>query len=157
MDNQDRVLALRVQGINQANEYAKTLYTQLQEIFEPLVGQKIWKADGTLLAKFAKLLPKFPFGPQLHVYSHSSIYSLAWVVKTCLVLQPEGHAYYHSTIVYIGDMKGDTLVRLATSFEHRTDYTVEEVKHNRTDYIEKKKAADEAYSKLHLFGEYDRR
>ena len=152
-------LAARVRAVNRANEFGRGLFVALTNIFEPLVGQKILKADGTLLEKFKKLLPPLPCTDGLHVYRHSSNYSLAWTVKTCEQIKDTHNCVYHEVVVYVGDLRGQLLEKLVThQFDektYRTDYTADEVKAKRAAYDEAKRLADEARSALYPFGEYD--
>lgn len=71
-------LEAKVKSVNQAHKYANELRPILTELFRPLVGEKVEKADGQLLEKVKKLLPAFPCTPQLNVYKLASSYSLAW-------------------------------------------------------------------------------
>jgi len=150
-----RALATRakVEAVNAANEHANKLYAELVKIFEPLVGQKILKADGTLLAKVQALLPEFPCTPSLMVYNVSD-YSLAWTVKTNAMVG-DSSCLYHETTVYIGELSnGNTLAKITPPQEHPTGYKAEDVEELRA----KVKAAKERYenlkSKLFPFGEF---
>lgn len=155
MNTRAEKLACKVAAINRANAYGKEIYKTLTAIFEPLVGEKILKADGSLLAKYAALVPKFEYSHALHVYRHTSDYSLAWVVKTCEPLPPHS-CMYHESVVYIGDLRGHTLEKLCIHpFDSRSDYTVEEITQKRVDFENAKKALDNARSALYPFGEYD--
>ena len=156
-ETRDEKLAARVAAVNRANGAAHQLYADLVKIFEPLVGVKLEKVDGTLRKEFAKLLPEFPYSHALHVYRHTSNYSLAWVVKTCEQTNPSGvgHAYYHETVVYIGDMSNGVLTKISPNGGWKVDYTVAEVKAARERYEQANRAADDARSALHPFGEYD--
>lgn len=148
----------KVNAVNRANKYANYIYPLLREVFAPLVGQQVVKVNGDLLAKFEKLVslhtPKNSGG--LQVYRHRSDYSLAWVVKTCEMIQGTHSCVYHEVVVYIGNLRGQILTELCTPFQGRTDYTVSEVEENRKAYEAAKKAANEAQSKLWPFDEYDR-
>lgn len=154
MRNQESILKARVTGVNRAHVYASQLSVTLSEIFRPLVEQKLFKVDGTLLEKYKKLLPEFPNTVSLHVYKHTSDYSLAWGVKTCE--EVEGIAYYYEVIVYVGNMLNGVLVDISAPFKGRTDYTPEEITTKRETYCQAKKACDDAQSALYPFGEYDR-
>ena len=71
-------LDAKVKAVNKANAYATKLYPMLASVFKPLVGQKVLKADGSILAKYAKLMPDFLLAPEgIHVCQHMSKYSLA--------------------------------------------------------------------------------
>ncbi len=154
MNTRREKLTARVAAVNKANAYANELYVKLADYFRPLVGQKILKADGSLLAKIEKDLPEMASGNELHVYRHRSEYSLAWTVKTCEFMPPHG-CMYHETTVYVADLKGQTLGELSRPFEARSDYTVEGIEKLREAYETAKKAADNARSALFPFGEYD--
>ena len=155
MNTRAETLKARVAAVNRGNDYANKLYRELTNIFRPLVGQKILKADGTLLAKYQPLLPHFPSTPQLHVYRHTSEYSLAWSVKTCESLPPHS-CMYHTATVYIGDLSGDKLEKLSVNpFEGRTDFTAAEIESKRADYEAAKRIADNARNALWPFGEND--
>lgn len=153
MNTRVEILTAKVAAVNRANEYATRLYAALVEQFAPLVGQKILKADGTLLAKYAGLVPNLPCTPDLHVYRHSSDYSLAWTVKTCEFMPPNG-CMYHEVTVYVGDLRGQTLEKMAIHpFAGRTDFSVEEITGKRAAYESAKRVADELRNDLYPFGE----
>ena len=155
MNTREERLRTRIVAVNRANDYGNKLYRELTNIFRPLVGQKILKADGQLLAKYQPLLPHFPNTPQLHVYRHTSEYSLAWSVKTCEFMPPHS-CMYHTVTVYVGDLRGDKLEKLSVnSFEGRTDFTAEEILTKRADYEAAKRIADNARNSLWPFGEED--
>lgn len=156
MNTRVEKLTAKVAAVNRANEYAARLYAALADNFAPLVGQKIIKADGTLLAKYEKLLPVLACSPDLHVYRHSSDYSLAWTVKTCEFMPPHS-CMYHEVTVYVGDLRGATLEKMTVHpFTGRTDYSVEEITGKRLAAESAKKVADELRSDLYPFGEEDR-
>lgn len=146
-------LTAKVAAVNKANVYAAKLYPELVKIFEPLVGEKILKVDGTLLSKYAALLPEFPCNPHLHVYRNSSDYSLAWTVKSCEMMPPHS-CMYHEVVVYVGEIRGQHLVKMMDHpFNGRTDFTVEEILGKREAYISAKKVMEELRSELYPFGD----
>jgi hypothetical protein len=147
-------LAAKVKATNNAHRYAMELHNKLAPIFADLVGHKLTKQDGSLMAKFEKLLPEFPCTSALHVYRGRSDYSLYWMVKTCEVVN--GTATYYEIGCYVGELRDGVLTKICNRPELRTDYTVEEVEANRKAYEEAAKVADEAKGKLYPFGEYDR-
>jgi hypothetical protein len=156
MNTRVEKLTAKVAAVNRANEYAARLYAALVEKFAPLVGQKILKVDGTLLAKYEGLVPVLPCSPDLHVYRHSSDYSLAWTVKTCEFMPPHS-CMYHEVTVYVGDLRGATLEKMTVHpFTGRTDFSVEEITGKRLAYESAKKVADELRNDLYPFGEEDR-
>lgn len=153
-------LAAKVAVVNNANKYALELYPSLRAIFEPFLGQKIEKADGTLLKKIAELIPDHICNTSIHVYRHTSDYSLAWVVKTNESYpnnRGDCHlAVYHETVVYVGHMRSGFLEKFYDAPGFRHDYTVEEIIAKREEYKIAKGIADKCLSALFPFGEYDR-
>ena len=147
-------LAARVVATNKAHKYAVELQSKLRAAFAPLVGQKILKADGSLLAKYETLAPQCA-GNDLHVYRHNSNYSLAWCVKACESVPPHGCVYYEVT-AYVGDLEGQVLKSLSPALELRSDYTVKEIEGKIAAYEAAKKAADTARSEVYPFQEFIR-
>ena len=151
-------LDAKVKAVNRANGEALKLHSVLVEIFRPLVGTKVEKADGTLLKKIADLLPELPYTSKLHVYKNVSNYFLAWNVKA-VEGYGEHHCTSHEASVYVGFLAngaGFVLEKLADPPDLRTDYTAEEVLAKRADFDVKRKAADAAKCALGPFGEFDR-
>lgn len=147
-------LAAKVKSLNACNVEAMKWHSVLVEIFRPLVGKPILKADGSLLAKYKALLPEFPCSPSFHVWRHSSNYSLAWTVRVG-VSEAEHTWSFSDVTVYIGDLNGAVLADLKPSPQFRTDYTVLEVELLRIDFKKKQDAFENARSALYPFGEYD--
>ncbi len=146
-------LEAKVKAINDANAYAPELYAKLIPIFAPYVGQKIIKADGSLIAKIEKQIPELaPF-----TYRSRSNYSLGYVAKTC-AMEPGGNGCaYHETYVSIGELRDGMLSSLAPAPTGlRTDYTVEEVETKRKAVEKADKALDDAKGELYPFDIYDR-
>jgi predicted RecB family endonuclease len=84
MSDQQELLTAKVKAVNKANKYANELKVELVSFFKDYVGKKIFKADGTLLAKIVALAPKFENSKSISVYHRSSFNSqLSWVIKTC--------------------------------------------------------------------------
>lgn len=125
-------LAAQIEATNIGHKRANELYKELVEIFRPLVGQKIQKADGNLLAKVEKLMPKIGYTHKLHVYKNVSRWSLSYVVKSCVAYSES--CVYDETTVYIGTVDGDTLIRISDYEEKRCDYTLEEIQQKRKEY-----------------------
>jgi hypothetical protein len=153
MDRKAR-LAAKVKAQNRANQFANELYPKLVKVFEPFIGQKVLKADGTVLAKIQSQFPELPSTPGLHVYPGHSNYSLRWIVRTSEQESDYTCLYAESTL-YVGDMKNAILASLYPPVHYRTDYTVEEIESLREAYVLAKRAADNAFSALHPFGEND--
>ncbi len=147
-------LAAKVTAVNNANSFANDIAPKLAEAFKPLVGKKIVKADGSLLAKYTDLVPKFPCNGVVTVYRHRSAYRLAWVVKWCATAA--GIAHYAEAYVYVGELKGDILTKIDEPDNLPHAYTVEKIEKARADYKVAKAAAEAALANLHPFGEYDR-
>lgn len=152
----DRELPFKIEALNEANRRANDLQLQLLAFFLPRVGEKIEKADGSLLAKVEKALAeyvgKLPCTPDLHVYRSSSAYTLQWAVKVCK-RYGDGCTYAEATVT-VGDLRGDTLVKLADRIEHRTDYSVEKVREARQRAAEAKRAYESARDECYPFGEW---
>lgn len=149
-------LAARVKAVNRANAYAHSLFERLSDVFRPLVSETVLKVDGQFLKRVQALMPDLPHGHDLMVYRYTSDYSLMWVVKTCESVAAKEHVVYHETSVCVGKISGAVLTELYDSFGARTDYEASEVEAARERYAAAKKAADDALSALHPFGEYDR-
>jgi len=156
-------LKARVVAMNRCNEAVNELYLLLAAIFTPLAGQKVVKADGSLLAKYAAqvkpIMDKFnTTGPQLSVWhaAASSRYSLVWTVKVCESMPEDGTCVYEDASVYVGNMEGQIFKDIIPADVHRTDYAYDEIVQLRAEYEEKKKTADAARSALFPFGESDR-
>lgn len=154
MDNSK--LAAKVRAVNAANAYGLRLYEELAPIFRPLVGAQILKVDGQLLGKYAKLMPKLPCEPRIHVYRRITDYSLAWTVKTCESYPNGDGCFYHETTIYMGELEGQTLKKLSEPQELKTDYRAEPVEIARAKYRLAEQAYRDAQSALFPFGEYDR-
>jgi hypothetical protein len=152
VSKQERLEA-RVRAVNRANAYAAELYPALRKVFEGLVGKQVVKKEGGLLARVKAMLPELPCTPGLHVYRSVSVYSIAFVVKTCE--SGEGYCFYHETAVQVGALKGGVLVELSEPFAARADYTADEVLRKREAFEAAERAYREARSELHLFGEHD--
>lgn len=153
--SRDTALKAKVTAVNRAHSYAHQLYAMLTPIFEPLVGEKVFKADGTLTAKCQKLMPELPHGIALHVYKHVSDYSLAWTVKTCESIEGSSACLYYEVTVYVGEMRNGVLMKLSTPFKGRVDYTPKEIEGKREDLRQAEEALSNARSALWPFAERD--
>jgi hypothetical protein len=149
MNTKLEVLTAKVAAVNKANKYATALYPQLVEIFTPFVGQKILKADGSLLSKFQNLIPTSPLEPLVW----RSNASLQWNVKVCEFMPPSS-CVYHTSYIYVGTVERSFLTEIFPHpFTGRSDYTVEEILQHRAEYESAKKLADELRGNLSVFGE----
>lgn len=147
-------LRAAVAAVNKANAAAHKLYAQLSERFAPLVGQKILKADGSLMAKFEPLVADLPNSTALSTYRYRSNYSLVYVVKVCEPLPPHG-CTYHESSVYVGELDGQTLKSIAPPFVGRYDFTEEEITEKRAALTAAEEAVSAAQSALIPFGAHD--
>lgn len=144
-------LQARITATNRANAKANELWHTLATAFQPLVGKKILKQDGNLLAKYENLLPGFPYNASLHVYRYGSPYTLAWTVKACEVVG--GIAHYVDVTVYVGDLSNGVLTKLTPKHERRENYTLEEVLAAQARAQAAREAYEEAKSACFPFGE----
>lgn len=142
-------LAVQIEATNIGHKRANELYKELVEIFRPLVGQKIQKADGNLLAKVEKLMPKIGYTHKLHVYKNVSRWSLSYVVKACVSYGET--CVYDETTVYIGTVDGDTLIRISDYEEKRCDYTLEEIQQKRKEHKRIKEQLEKIGAELFPF------
>jgi hypothetical protein len=153
-DHQDRLNA-KVNAVNAAHTAALDLFPKLRAALLPFVGRQVVKADGYLMQKVQKALPELPAGNHLHCFASVKSHTLHWHVKADATT-PGGHAFYHEVSLYVGTLDGGTLKEVWDAPpELRTDYTAQEVQEKRKAYEQAKKAANDAQSALHPFGEYD--
>lgn len=151
----ENALEAKVMAANSCRDFANRLFPRMKNLFEPFIGQQIFKMDGPLMAKFQKLVDTLdlPNTVDLQVYRHVSDYSLAWTVKSCA--HTNGHAYYDYVTVYVGDVEQRVLKAMCTAPEFRTDYTAEKVREARKRVEKAKKELSDANGELFPFGEYD--
>ena len=150
-------LDAHVRAVNRAHAAANEWRPKLIEAFEPYLGCKIEKADGSLLAKVKKVVDdlKLPYGNSLSIHrSLRSNYILFFTVRAGEVA--DGRSYNREVSLYIGEMICGVLTKMCEMTEFRTDFTPEKVLAAREAYKQAKKLADDAESALHPFGEYDR-
>ena len=161
----DMVLEARVAAVNMANAYSNELWEKLHNAFEPLVGTKILKADGSFTAKVKEMVDRLEIHSDnvVHVYRGHSEYSLYFTVRSCQgsksgrVGDDYNHSNSHETSVYIGNLNGQILKDVGYDCPNNlTNHTVENVKSLRERHAIAKKAASDAESALFPFGEYDR-
>lgn len=153
----NELLRARVRALNKAGELANELYPKLLEVFKSHVGEKVFKKDGGLLAKFEKLLPELPHDTSIRVIRYSSEYSLAWEVTAVESVNGSYGCKYESAMVYVGSVRNGILTDLEEKPPgHRTDFSVHEVLEKRNVCEEKEREYREAKSALFPFGESDR-
>lgn len=156
----DRELPAAIDATNEANRRAMDLQIRLLAFFTPWVGKKVEKADGTLLQKVQTGLKEYigelPCTPSVHVYRSSSAYSMDWTVKVSKSYGEGmgGGTTYATATVHVGELQGDTLVKLGSPITLRTDYTLENVRAARKKAADLKKAYEDARSECHPFGEW---
>jgi hypothetical protein len=146
-------LEAKVEARNIVATEHNRLLPLLAAAFAPLVGQKILKADGSLLAKFESLTPRAAGGPLFSIYKLSSNYSLAFVVRSCVNAE-RGCAYDEAT-VYVGNLDGAVLKDLIAPQPLPTGYTVAGVLEARKNLEAAKSAFSKAESAVWPFGSYD--
>lgn len=144
METRENRLAAKVKAVNACHLAHNEWLEKLRQVFMPLVGQKILKADGTLLSSVAKLMPKLPNTVQLSIYRHTSNYSLAWTVKTCEDIDGSSGCLYYTTTFYVGELDGQVLSKIAEWDVLRYDYTVEEIELKRFHLKKCKEAVSQA-------------
>lgn len=158
-------LEAKVAGRNRLNAHINQLFPLVVAALTPFVGQKIFKADGSLFAKIANALP--PIGSVTHVpttaqviqsWKHSSEYSIAFGLRLTEYYHHQRRGQSSQTTddtVYFGEVSKGILIKLLPFHPLKTDYSAAEVISNRADYDAKETAARDAKSKLYLFGEHD--
>lgn len=109
-------LKLQIESVNRVNAVAGQYFDDYMKIFGSLVGQKVLKADGTILEKYSKLLPKNDL-PKITSYKLSGNYSLAWVIKT--FSQSDNDCVYYEIAIYIGDLDNGILTNLYEKQEYK--------------------------------------
>lgn len=149
-------LEAKVRATNLANLFANELYDVMAAVFGPFVGQKITKADGSLLAKVQACVPDIPHGADgeyniRYWFDHNSKYSLRYGVSAD-VYHAGGSEYSRDQSVYIGNMDCQVLVELSTPEHRRVDWTVEELRAMQEEYRKVKKQADNLCNTLMQFG-----
>ena len=147
-------LSAKIIARNRANAAAISFYDAAAPIVARFLGQKIYKADGSLIAKLEKLLPKLAPGS----YRFDSRYSLSFVMKEYENVKDAGYCncIYQETYVHLGDVTNGILNKLYPRPDKlRSDYTFVEIAARRADAEAKEEAFREADSKLYPFGRYD--
>lgn len=140
-----------VKAYNRVATFAQALQTELKAIFAEYVGQKVIKADGSLLANIQKKLSNMNDILKVTIYQYRSHYSLVWVVKTSEPLANGSFCcIYREISVYVGDLTDGVLTRLCDNMAIKT-WTVEEVKEKLSARNEAQRALDDANSALGPF------
>jgi hypothetical protein len=147
-------LAAKISNQNLANATANDWQPRLIEIFKPLVGQKILKADGNLLAKIEKLIPPLPNTRKVRVYFDvaATRINLAWKVSAN---DPDSEftVMYGEATIYVGTIDGDRLSHLYEPETYRADRTLEAVLAARKKADEARTIYEKARGECAPFGE----
>lgn len=149
-------LEAKVSAVNKSRALGNKLFPILSAMFSPFVGQKVFKADGTLLKKHQDAVESLnlPYDSEINVYRHASDYNLAWTIQA-RVQDDKGSSRYDSITVYIGGISNGVLKEMCTEPNYKTNYTAEEVLEARENLKKAKAAVSQAEGKLYPFGEYD--
>ena len=152
------VLSARVELVNQVRNLANNVvYPRFREAFTPFMGAKIYKADGSLVAK-AKATANDLMGKietrGISIYRYPSPYSLVYVIKGSTQV---GHiAYYHEESVYLAEIEKGVMTKWYDPPAFPCDFSVDSVLAAREALKAAKEALSKAESDLFPFGEYDR-
>jgi hypothetical protein len=148
-----QVLAAKVEAINSCHKRANELYEELVPIFRPLIGQKMFKNDGSLLAKVEKLLPPMPYGSALQVFFVKGFNRVAFCVKTC-VSYDSCSCVYHDVVVYVGFTNEDGILKeIADKDDRKADWTVDGIVNQRAKVKSLKDQYEAEKGLLGSFGE----
>jgi hypothetical protein len=153
------VLEGKVAARNYLHKLAHEAWPMLVAVFTPLIGQRITKSDGNVLAKVNTILPQFE-DPEWNLRATYRFGKYSFKLDLCVCFEAQGEVgcKYEECTIYIGDFahQGGHLEKLYSDFAGRTDYTVSEIAEKRKEYQAAQKRADELKSALHLFGITDR-
>jgi hypothetical protein len=119
-------LEANITATNNANDAANKLQDRLLPIFAPLVGQNLFKVDGSLLAKIAKLVPDLPYTDRLRYHREGSSYVLSWTV-TASENYGDSYCTYARASARIGLLENGVLTSLIGPMNLKTDYQLAEV------------------------------
>ena len=149
-------LAAKVAAQNEANKIALDSYYKAIEPLKLFIGEKILKADLTLLEKVKKSLPELTNTNECRAYYNIGAgYSLriSVTVNKCFASRDCQIAEYMEATAYLCDLRGSILIKLYEPPQLRFDFTEEEVLAARGDLRAAKQAESLARSRLHGFGE----
>lgn len=163
--SEERRLKAEIEARNKCNEHVVKFTREFREFFAQFVGEKIFKADGSLTKRIETMLNKrikdggwereYPnpkFKPW--IVRCFSKYSLGFSVEVSYQDSDET-ATHVSEYAYIADMRDGVLIAIATNaYDRRCDYTYDEVIAARDSVKEAKKALADAEAKLYPFKEY---
>ena len=159
-------LESKVKIVNAVNIVANNLQLLLQRFFMSYMGQKIFKADGSLLQKIEKhpeLLrisnsgsnePLFKRSDEvITVFHKRSEYMLSYEVHGYVKHQMNGnvHAIYHSRIVMIADVSDGVLVNMRKLFEYPVNINVKDIEVKKKELEKLKEKVEELEQELRDF------
>ena len=149
-------LDAKVQAQNTAAFIANELYPVFRGIFEPMVGQKVLKADGSLLAKVEAQLPKIQNIQGVQVYRQSTqqnlYWSLCWAVKVSCTVKNSPFWEHQEVYITVGSLDDGVLVELVDEADKkRDDYTANEIRRLQEVYRVKMEEARQAERALNPF------
>jgi hypothetical protein len=137
-------LDARVKAVNIANAAANEWTPRLRNLFRPLLGTKVLKADGTFIAKVKAMLPELPYRHDLRISRSGMGSFLSWVAYASVSCH--GCSESAEALIPVGsfgngwDNQADVLVTLYDEeFTLRTDWTAAELRALKVEY----KAAEE--------------
>lgn len=136
--------------VNEANRLARVLHKQLVPIFQPLLGKRIFKADGSLLAKYDPGILNFGDNsggvcPIHYQVAHEKYtYRLVWKIKVSTGNVFDSRWEYYTTSVCLGSVENGVLTNVYDKAPDETKYTVEEILALQDKIDEAKDAYDKA-------------
>jgi len=162
----DNELDAKIAARNEVNALANESYQAAADALRPFVGQKVCKADGSLLKKVQEALPpsiQQSNGDAHSWYSTGHGYNVVLNVKTSKCTRgknwtPQNDyqvASYAEATLYIGHLQNGVLTGLYDAPAYRSDYTAEFVREARKEAAIADEAKRAAESKIHYFGMYD--
>jgi hypothetical protein len=118
-----------------------------------MVGKKVLKADGTLLAKVEEQLPKIQNIPGVQVYRQNGVFcTLWWVVKVRCDVKDKQFCVHQETFIPVGALDDGVLVELFDETDKkRDDYDVNEIRQLQEVYRVKMEEARQAERALSPF------
>lgn len=117
----------KVKARNQVNEAIMALSPYMRAAVEQFLGQKISKADGTLLKKVAEALPVCPNTPKLFAYyTLGNGYSLRACFRAAVTVTGGGTQYAEAD-TYLCDVTDGFATKMYPNPTYRKDFTVQEV------------------------------
>ena len=151
-------LAARIKAVNAANRAANAGAIIIADALNDLVGTKITKNDGTLMASVKKRINLSDLERGIHQILHDRqlTSTLCWTFKACESIEGTSQCLYHDATVYAGVLENGFLVSLNDLDFYRENWTANEVVEKRTRYKELQREADVFRSELSDFGIEDR-